>query len=171
MFDYALPSGDALSSAGVLSTITTASGLDTIKNVEVFEFTNGKVVQGDGNALVDDLFYFSQNPDVFQAGTDPEVHFAAFGWQEGRNPNAFFDTTGYLTAYQDVAAAGINPLEHYLNFGWKEGRDPSAGFDTQGYLAANPDVAAAGFNPLQHFLEFGAAEGRQPVVGDGVFHA
>ncbi|HEV7276052.1 MAG TPA: calcium-binding protein, partial [Devosiaceae bacterium] len=50
------------------------------------------------------------------------VHYALWGWLEGRDPSAFFDTDSYLFAYPDVDAAGINPLEHYLHFGAAEGR-------------------------------------------------
>lgn len=123
----------------------------------------------DGYFLVDDGFYLLRNSDVAAAGMDPEQHFAAFGWHEGRNPNAYFDTKAYLTANPDVAAAGMNPLDHYEHWGWREGRDPSAQFDTQGYLSANPDVAAAGMNPLMHFLQFGIYEGRQPVNDGSIF--
>ncbi|WP_128566353.1 hypothetical protein [Methylobacterium crusticola] len=118
--------------------------------------------------MVDDLYYLSHNLDVLAAGIDPAVHYAQYGFREGRNPDAWFDTKGYLEAYPDVAAAGINPVDHYLLFGWKEGRDPSTGFDTTAYLAANPDVVAAGLNPLSHFLEYGRTEGRTPR-GDGAF--
>ncbi|MDR7036496.1 hypothetical protein J2X36_001237 [Methylobacterium sp. BE186] len=135
--------------------------------VETFRFSDVTVNQGDGNQLVDDLHYLSQNLDVAAAGLDPEAHYAAFGWKEGRDPNLFFDTKGYLAAYGDVAAAGINPLEHYLQYGWKEGRDPSAQFDTSAYLAANPDVAAAGINPLGHYLTYGVNEGRA-FFNDGI---
>lgn len=138
-------------------------------SVETFKFSNVTVNQGDGNQTVDDLFYLSRYADVAASGTDPEVHYAQFGWKEGRDPNLFFDTKAYLNTYKDVAAAGTNPLEHYLNFGWKEGRDPSGLFDNNGYLAANPDVAASGMNPLMHYLNFGVNEGRA-IISDGVLH-
>ncbi|HEX8375385.1 MAG TPA: hypothetical protein VF606_09415, partial [Geminicoccaceae bacterium] len=137
-------------------------------SVETYVFDELVIRQDDGNRSVDDLFYYSRNADVAENGMDPDAHYAAFGWREGRDPNAFFDTEGYLEAYADVRAAGVNPLEHYLNFGAREGRDPSDDFDTRAYLAANPDVAAAGINPLQHYLQFGAAEGRA-AVDDGAF--
>ncbi len=129
-------------------------------DVEIFQFSNITVTQNDGYALVDDLFYLANNPDVAAAGIDPEVHYANFGRFENRDPNAYFDTSEYLTNNPDVAAAGVDPLEHYRIFGWKEGRDPSENFDTSAYLAANPDVAAAGVNPLEHYLLFGVVEGR-----------
>ena len=134
--------------------VTNVTGLATLK------FTDGTIVENDGTPLVDDLFYFARNLDVWQAHIDPEAHYAQYGWHEGRDPNALFSTQGYLAANPDVAAAKLNPLEHYDQYGWHEGRDPSAGFSTRGYLGANPDVAAAGVDPLQHYLQYGIAEGR-----------
>lgn len=132
----------------------------TLQGIGHFQFTDGVVDQADGDAGVDDLYYFLHNPDVWAAHLDPEQHYQQFGWKEGRDPNAYFSTSGYLAANPDVAAAGMNPLAHYEEFGWKEGRDASINFDTTRYLAANPDVAAAGMDPLIHFLTYGQAEGR-----------
>jgi hypothetical protein len=139
-----------------------------LTGVEKFVFTDGTVDNSDGNPLVDDLFYYARNHDVWNARVDADAHYALFGAHEGRDPNAWFDARGYLAAYADVRAAGVDPLEHYLTFGWKEGRDPSVSFDTSAYLAANPDVAAAGINPLRHYLEFGLAEGRS-AHGEGLW--
>jgi hypothetical protein len=119
------------------------------------------------DALVDDAFYFAANPDVAASGLDPDSHYAAFGWREGREPNAHFSTKGYLSANSDVARAGVNPLSHYDQFGWREGRDPSAAFDNELYLSRNSDVRAAGIDPLAHYLQSGQSEGRQigPAIG------
>jgi hypothetical protein len=111
-------------------------------------------------ALVDTIYYLANNPDVARTGMDPAVHFAQFGWKEGRNPDALFDVSYYLAHNPDVAASGIDPLLHYATFGWKEGRDPSATFSTSIYLLHNPDVARAGIDPLQQYLLYGVAEGR-----------
>jgi hypothetical protein len=130
-----------------------------------------QVHDGDGNPLVDSLYYLERNPDVLQAGIDPTAHFNASGWREGRDPSGFFDVSAYLAANPDVRAAGINPLDHYHASGWREGRDPAPNFDTTYYLLRNPDVAAAGVDPLAHYLDFGLFEGRQihqaigPLVG------
>src|SRR5262249_31717146 len=97
-------------------------GSHTVLNgfVHTFVFTDGTVENRDGNPLVDDLFYYSHNHDVWSAHVDADEHFNTFGWKEGRDPNAFFDTKGYLAAYADVKAAGVNPLTHYDQFGFKE---------------------------------------------------
>ena len=127
---------------------------------EKFVFTDGTVDNADGSPLVDDLFYYARNHDVWTAHVDAEQHYAQFGWHKGRDPNAFFSTSSYLSNYTDVAAAGVDPLAHYEAFGWQEGRLPSHGFDPVQYLAAYPDVAAAHVDPLLHYLQFGIHEGR-----------
>ena len=127
---------------------------------EKFVFTDGTVDNNDGNWLVDDLFYFSRNHDVWNAHTDADQHYNQSGWHEGRDPNAFFSTSIYLSANPDVKAAGVNPLTHFDQSGWKEGRLGSIDFDPREYLANYLDVAAAKVDPLAHFLQIGAGEGR-----------
>jgi hypothetical protein len=145
-------------------------GRDAVRNVETFIFSDAVINQNQGGgrgALVDDLFYFATNLDVFAARQNPEEHYVRFGAAEGRDPNAFFDTRGYLSANPDVARSGINPVDHYLQAGGREGRDPAANFDNEQYLLRNPDVARAGQNPLEHYLLFGQAEGRQAFAAIG----
>ena len=141
--------------------VVEGAGTKTVlTGIERFVFKDGTVENADGNPLVDDLFYYTHNHDVWAAHTDADAHYASFGWHENRDPNAYFDTKGYLDTYADVKAAGVNPLTHYDTFGWKEGRDPSTAFDTGDYLSHYADIAAAKVDPLAHFLLFGAAEGR-----------
>ena len=64
---------------------------------EKFVFTDGTVDNADGSPLVDDLFYYARNHDVWTAHVDAEQHYAQFGWHEGRDPNAFFSTSSYLS--------------------------------------------------------------------------
>jgi hypothetical protein len=132
--------------------------------IEKYVFTDGTVDNNDGNWLVDDLFYYSQNHDVWNPLVDADSHYASHGWHEARDPNAFYSTSTYLSANPDVRAAGVDPLDHWHSFGWHEGRVPSIDFDPRQYLLDNPDVAAANRDPLLHFLAIGASEGRQPVA-------
>lgn len=134
---------------------------DRLVSIEQLQFSDRTVFQHDSNSLVDDMYYYSRNHDVFNALGEAEQHYSQYGWREGRDPNSFFDTSEYLETYADVAAAGVNPLEHYAQFGWKEGRDPSRLFDTSDYLRLNPDVTEAGINPLSHYLSHGVYEGRK----------
>jgi hypothetical protein len=158
-----------VSYSGNTVTIDGPSGSHTVlRGFEIFNFADGTVNNVDGSPLVDDLFYYANNHDVWNAHADADVHFAVYGWKEGRDPNAFFSTKGYLDTYADVKNAGVNPLLHYDVFGWKEGRDPSPQFDTKDYLATNSDVKAAGVDPLAHFLLYGDQEQRH-AVNDGVW--
>jgi hypothetical protein len=140
--------------------IDAGSSHTVLSGFEQYVFTDGTVDTDDGNVLVDDLFYYSRNHDVWNAHVEAEDHYDLFGRHEGRDPNAFFSTTLYLSANADVKAAGVNPLLHFSQTGWQEGRVPSPTFDPAQYLAANPDVAAAQADPLAHFLEHGGDEGR-----------
>ena len=135
-----------------------------LSGFEKYVFTDGTVDNNDGDVLVDDLFYYSHNHDVWNAQTDADAHYHSVGWKEGRDPDAFFSTTLYRALYADVKAANTDPLRHFDQSGWKEGRLPSADFDPAAYLAANPDVKAGGGDPLAHFLAHGAEEGRQPFA-------
>jgi hypothetical protein len=166
-FDFKLTDAN-VKFAGDKVIVDGPSSHTVLTGVETFIFTDGTVNNNDANPLVDDLFYFSQNHDVWNAQVDPDQHYGQFGWKEGRDPNALFDAAGYLSTYADVKAAGVNPFGHYHEFGWREGRDPSPDFDTSAYLAAYPDVAAAGIDPLAHFLQFGIHEGRS-AFADGVW--
>jgi hypothetical protein len=149
--------------------IDTVSSHTVLTGVDRFVFNDGTVDNNDGNFLVDDLFYYARNHDVWAAHVDAEQHFNTFGWREGRDPDAFFSLGTYLSAYPDVRAAGVNPLTHWHDTGWIEGRIPSIRFDPAHYLAANPDVDAAHIDPLAHFLQFGAAEQRQPFAPTHLF--
>jgi autotransporter-associated beta strand protein len=145
-------------------TVDGPSSHTVLTGFETYVFIDGTVNQNDGDPLVDHLYYYARNHDVWNAHVDAAAHYHQFGWHEGRDPNAFFSTTFYLSMSQDVKAAGIDPLIHFDQYGWKEGRQPSAAFDEAAYLAANPDVKAAAIDPLAHFLADGASEGRQPVA-------
>jgi serralysin len=142
-----------------------SSGQTLLRGFEKFVFTDGTVNNNDGDALVDDLFYYAQNLDVWNAHQDADAHYHAVGWHEaGRDPNAFFSTSLYLALNPDVKAAGVDPLIHWHTVGWEQGRLPSFAFDAAKYLQANPDVAAVHVDPLWHFLSVGASEGREPVA-------
>lgn len=142
-------------------------GQDTLRWIEHLSFSDGRIELNDGNALVDDVFYYGRNKDVWNARADADQHYAASGWREHRDPNGLFSTAGYLSANKDVRSAQINPLDQYHQSGWREGRDPSANFDTQYYLTFNPDVKAAGFDPLEHYLASGIYEGRSTHAAIG----
>ncbi|BDL39135.1 amidase family protein [Methylorubrum sp. GM97] len=158
-FDFALSQASLRQAPGHIALIGPDGLSHDVTAVETFVFTDGVVRQKDAAPLVDDLFYYAANPDVWQAQIDADAHYAAYGWREGRDPNAAFSTGGYLAANPEVAAAGLDPLVHFAQAGWKEGRDPAAGFDVELYLARHPEARAAGLDPLSHYLAQGRAEG------------
>ena len=135
-----------------------------LSGIEVYKFTDGTVTESASDPLVDDLYYYSQNHDVWLSGADAATHYHAVGWHEGRDPNAFFSTSTYLSLHPAVKAAGLDPLRQFDQNGWQAGNDPSVAFDTNAYLAANPDIKAAGVDPLAQLLLDGAQEGRQPIA-------
>ncbi|MCG5246038.1 amidase family protein [Methylorubrum extorquens] len=159
-FDFALSQASLRQAPGHIALIGPDGLSHDVTAVETFVFTDGVVRQKDAAPLVDDLFYYAANPDVWQAQIGADAHYAAHGWREGRDPNAAFSTAGYLAANPEVAAAGLDPLVHFAQAGWKEGRDPAAGFDVELYLARHPEARAAGLDPLSHYLAQGRAEGQ-----------
>ena len=109
-----------------------------LSGFETYVFTDGTVQNADGDRLVDDLFYYSRNHELWNAHADADAHYHATGWREGRDPNAFFDTDLYLAISPDVRNAGIDPLVHFDQSGWREGRVASPNFDPAKYLASTP---------------------------------
>ena len=169
-FDFKLVDA-AISHSGDRVIVDGPSGQIVLTGFERFVFTDGIVDNDDGDVLVDDLFYYAQNRDVWDARADADAHYHGFGRHEGRDPNALFDTSLYLAINADVRASGADPLVHFDQTGWQQGRIPSLAFDPQAYLAAHPDVQAAGIDPLVHFLASGAGEGRLPVAPAAYFAA
>ena len=83
------------------------SGSHTVlTGFKTYVFTDGTVNNKDGDPLVDDLFYYSHNHDVWNARVDADQHYHQSGWHEGRDPNAFFSTSFYLSLNQDVKTGG-----------------------------------------------------------------
>jgi Cadherin-like domain len=134
-----------------------------LSGFEIYKFTDGTVNNADSDPLVDDLYYYSHNHDVWNAGVDADAHYHTFGWQEGRDPNAYFSTSTYLSLNPSVKASGADPLVQFDHGGLK-GSDPSISFDVAAYLNANPDVKAAGVDPLLQYLANGYQEGRAPIA-------
>ena len=103
------------------------------------------------SGLFDVAWYRETYPDVAAAGVDPLVHFAGWGWREGRRPNLYFDTPWYLRQNPAVARAGIDPLVHYIRFGEAQNRSPSPHFDLPWYRTRHPAPATGTL--LAHYLE------------------
>jgi phage-related protein len=153
----------AISFVGNQVVIDTTSAHIVLTGFERYVFADGAVNNADDDRMVDDLYYYAANHDVWNAHLDADQHYHAIGWREGRDPSAFFSTATYLSLNPAVKAAGVDPLLWFDRGGWKTS-DPSIGFDNAAYLAANPDVKAAGIDPLAHYLANGYQEDRQPVA-------
>ena len=162
-FDFALTDA-TVSWRNNLVIIDGPSSHTVLSGFETYVFTDGTVQNADNDRLVDDLFYYSRNHDLWNAQGDADAHYHATGWREGRDPNAFFDTDLYLAISPDIRNAGIDPLVHFDQSGWREGRVASPNFDPAKYLAFYTDVAAANRDPLEHFLRHGAEENRLPFA-------
>lgn len=81
------------------------------------------------SSLFDAAWYRETNPDIAAAGIDPLMHFADWGWREGRRPDPYFDPAWYLQQNPEVARAGLNPLVHYIRAGEAANRLPCPHFD------------------------------------------
>ncbi|MFG5121785.1 beta strand repeat-containing protein, partial [Methylorubrum sp. POS3] len=155
---------------GVVALQDTDGTLLPLDGMGTYKFLDQTVVQNDGSALVDDLWYVALQRGDLRNGLDAETHYEQTGWQAGYDPNPYFSTSGYLASHPDIAAAGINPLEHWSEVGWKLGFDPSASFDVKSYLLRYPAVAASGVDPLTDYLTVGKSAGRVAygAIGDDV---
>jgi hypothetical protein len=164
-FDFALTQA-TITWRNNLVIIDGPSSHTVLSGFETYVFTDGTVHNADDDRLVDDLFYYARNHELWQAQADADAHYHATGWREGRDPNAFFDTDLYLAVNPDIRNAGVDPLVHFDQSGWREGRVASPNFDPAKYLAFYADVAAANRDPLEHFLRHGAEENRLPFAAN-----
>nr|WP_275445887.1 MULTISPECIES: cadherin-like domain-containing protein [unclassified Halomonas] len=174
---------------GTLTVTTTATGTDTLQNVELLRFDD-RVVLAQAPDLVtpqvmafEESYYLGHNPDVAEAVARGDYangydHYVQYGAGEGRSTaerGAAFDEAYYLSHNPDVAAAVErgdfrSGYEHFAMYGQDEGRsvsDSRPAFDEAFYLAQNPDVAAAiaaGDLPdaFTHYSLYGQSEGRDP---------
>ena len=131
---------------------------------EVFVFTDGTVDNNDGDPLVDDLFYYSQNHDVWNAHVDADVHYHRPAGTRAATRTRSSPPSIYLSANPDVKAAGVNPLDPLRPAGWQEGRVPSIAFDPRSISPPIPTWRPRISIRCAHFLQIGASEGRQPIA-------
>ena len=95
-----------------------------------FVFTDGTVDNNDGNALVDDLFYYAHYHDVWNAQVDADAHYDAHRLARGPRPERVLRHV-VLSRPSAPTRGGRHQSAHPLrHVGWKEGRIPSLHFDT-----------------------------------------
>ncbi|TGD94626.1 glycosyltransferase [Methylobacterium nonmethylotrophicum] len=73
----------------------------------------------------DENYYLSSYSDVRAAGVDALLHYAEYGWKEGRNPSEIFWSEYYRDQYRDVVPDDVNPLYHYVTTGRDLGLKPN----------------------------------------------
>jgi len=151
---------------------TGVEGSDTLTNVELLQFTDGKFGlvnpapttppdYGENTSfLFDAVYYLLVNP-VSMAISDQSLafsHFVAIGSHQHLRPNSWFDAAYYSAKWPDLGAMHLDDatlFAHYNLYGVWEGR--AAGpkfdrFDGARYLAENPDVSAYVNAHLTDFL-------------------
>ena len=156
------------------------------ENRELFQhyITTGWQQNFDPSAEFSVSTYFSQNPDVQEAGIDPLSHYITVGKSEGRkaclslwgNASSGIIEAHYLDKVineidishvkqqlpSDFAKFSDRAITSYfLVLGDKLKLSPKRDFDTETYLANNPDVAEHGRNAFLHFCLAGRYEGRK----------
>jgi uncharacterized delta-60 repeat protein len=147
--------------------VDTAGSHTIMSGVEEFHFLDGAVNNDDGDSLVNDLFYYARNHDVWNVHGDADGHYRASGYLEGRGPNETFTPAEYLASNADlIQAFGFNLSaagQHYMASGFNEHRATQS-FDAAEYLASNPDlIRPFGLNAAaaeQHYVQNGFVEHR-----------
>ncbi len=66
-------------------------------------------------------YYNRAYQDVANANLNPLMHFADYGWREGRNPSPMFHTRYYQALYGNKIGPDVNPLYHYAVYGRASG--------------------------------------------------
>lgn len=69
------------------------------------------------DALFDADYYVAMYEDVRNAGVDPFLHYAQYGWRENRNPSAEFDTWYFLKNHPEFVDAQDTPLHQFVRAG------------------------------------------------------
>lgn len=109
----------------------------------------------------DRVWYYFDNSDVADAGSDPFYHFLTYGLKELRSPHPLIDLR-YINA-SDPAHFGGSPTDNavldILDFGLA---DPSAYFSISYYQTQGLPDEPLEEAPLRHFLTEGLKRGRKP---------
>jgi GT2 family glycosyltransferase len=148
----------------------------TNPQLEDEHWENFKIIKKSG--LFDTRYYLENNKDVLESCSDPLMHYVAFGFKEGRNPNPGFDTVAYAIQHGIPSYSNINPFVQYiLHFDASAGNseidniherpDHSIPFDANYYLKKYPDLANAKIDAYEHFLSHGLFEGRDSDPSHG----
>jgi GT2 family glycosyltransferase len=115
----------------------------------------------DLSVYFDREWYYFDNPDVAEAGSDPLYHFLTYGLKELRSPHPLIDLR-YIDA-SDPAHFGGSPTDFtlldILDLGLA---DPSPYFSISHYQSQRQAGETIEEAPLRHFLTVGLKRGCQP---------
>ncbi len=132
--------------------------------------------------VVDENWYLSKNPDVYNAGFHPLYHYYYFGINEGRMPSPDVSISDLpLTTKEiedkvsliaprsgDEFSQTVRKLyltsSRLLNKYHPDANLTTRVFDATWYLNKNPDVKEMGIEPFFHFINYGWKEGRNPCT-------
>lgn len=124
-------------------------GLGSLKHLKPEKYClEERTIRNSG--LVDSEWYLATYPDIQDAQADPVLHYCAWGWKEGRNPNFYFDAEWYREHYPQLCSPDRNPLYDYFVRGEKKNASPSSRFDT-GWYRASFNISKDE-SPLRHYL-------------------
>jgi GT2 family glycosyltransferase len=104
-----------------------ACALNPVAHYELFERPRlgdddaGRLTATRMSPFFDAAWYRQTYPDVARVGMDPSLHYAKFGWREGRNPGPRFNTAFYLDQLPAAARRTCFPLDHYARIGAASG--------------------------------------------------
>ncbi len=157
------------------------------KNVYDFYISNWKAMDLNPFPHFDQEYYISSHQDVRNSKYPPLVHYALYGWREGRSPSPRFNRQAFLGAHPNVDPQKSDPaavcIMLYGNFDWESSVHVSAladhaplsikeankdelniiaNFDTDFYIKNNRDVFESKVSPFLHYMHYGYKENRDP---------
>lgn len=115
-------------------------------------------------AMIDELRYLEENPDVAEAEVRAAEHYALYGHKELRKVVTLFNTEWYCNAHGVPHSSGLAPMIHYLRAGRWAGMTPypayrsycerllHCGFSPDFYMANTPGASGSLLRPMEHML-------------------
>jgi predicted O-linked N-acetylglucosamine transferase (SPINDLY family) len=115
------------------------------------------------NVLFDCAYYLARYSDV--VGINPLLHYALYGFREGREPHPLFRSDYYSRqcGLGEPESMTKSPLEHFLSSVHHSLVSPHPLFRISYYIAHHPEWKASSPHPLLHYLE-------QPCSADCYVH-
>ena len=137
-----------------------AASHTVLSGFETYVFTDGTVNNKDADVLVDDLFYYAQNHDVWNAQRMPTSTTISSAGTRGATRTRSSRPRSISAANPDVKAAGVDPLIHFDQVGWKEGRVPVARLRSAPVSRGQSGRRGGACRSARALPAFGAQEGR-----------